>query len=121
MKVENFWDFKDKWFGEYSTIFLEIFIGAASGLSGDNAKGFTDSQLLLLFVAIIFNTVILTNILLAVVGAQQGDVAGLAKPHYYRQLVNQLCMLQRLRFNPPDRPEKQFLFCAYLRSKMKGN
>ena len=46
----------------------EIFVGAVIGLESDNSEGFTDSQMLLFLVAVIFNTIVLMNLLLAVVG-----------------------------------------------------
>ena len=69
MDVSDFWDFKDKWLGEYIKIWGEIFVGAVIGLELDNAKGFSDTQMILFFVCVIFNTIVLMNLLLAVVAA----------------------------------------------------
>mmetsp|Transcript_35249 Transcript_35249/g.46413 ORF Transcript_35249/g.46413 Transcript_35249/m.46413 type:complete len:312 (+) Transcript_35249:484-1419(+) len=66
--VESFFDFHDKWTKEYTSLLFELFIGAAIGLEGDNHDGFTDSQMILFIVAVIFNTIVLMNLLLAVVG-----------------------------------------------------
>ena len=69
MEVNNFSDFKDKWAGEYFDLLSEIFVGAVIGLELDNSEGFTDSQMLIFLVALIFNTIVLMNLLLAVVGS----------------------------------------------------
>ena len=68
IEADSFNDFKDKWFGEYLKLVWEIFVGAVIGLESDNSEGFTDSQMLLFLVAVIFNTIVLMNLLLAVVG-----------------------------------------------------
>ena len=74
--METFWDWKDKWLGEYIEIWREIFVGAVIGLEIDNAKGFSDSQMLLFLLCVVFNTIVLMNLLLAVVGTVQGEVDG---------------------------------------------
>ncbi len=98
IEVTGWWSFKDKWLGEYISIWQEVFIGAVIGLEMDNAVGFTDSQWLLFLVAIIFNTIILMNLLLAIVGFVQGDIQEVKEEYYFQQLVFQICMLQRLPF-----------------------
>ena len=75
-ETDNFWDWKDKWLGEYLALLWEIFVGAVIGLELDQSEGFTDSQMILFVVSVIFNMIVLMNLLLAVVGAVQSDVAG---------------------------------------------
>ena len=89
----DFWAWKDIWLKNYLETFSEIFTGAVSGLDTSNMEGFTDSQRLLFFVCVIFNTIVLMNLLLAVMGSQQGTVAQLSAAYHYRQLVNHICML----------------------------
>ena len=89
---------------------FELFIGAVIGLEGDNAVGFTPSQMILFFVALIFNTVVLMNLLLAVVGGIFGTVDTDKKMYYYKMLVDQICMLQRLHFHQIDDMPKHLLF-----------
>ena len=69
LHVKNFSDFKDKWAGEWFDLLSEIFVGAVIGLELENSEGFTDSQMLVFLVALIFNTIVLMNLLLAVVGS----------------------------------------------------
>ena len=84
MVVTDFWSFKDKWLGEYISIWQEVFVGAVIGLEGDNAVGFTDTQWLLFLVAIIFNTIILMNLLLAIVGFVQGEIQETKEEYYFQ-------------------------------------
>jgi len=91
-------EWKDKWLGEYIKIFYEILVGAISGLDLDSTKGFTDSQMIMYIVAVLFNSIVLMNLLLAVVGTVQGTVSGSPMHYYYEKLVDQICMLQRLFF-----------------------
>ena len=79
-------------------------------MEGENAVGFTASQYLIFMVALVFNTVVLMNLLLAVVGAVQGEVDGSRKKYYYKMLVDQICMLQRLFLIPTDDKPKHLLF-----------
>lgn len=68
--MKDFWDWKDKWFGEYIKTIYEMFVGGVIGLEKDeNAQGFTDSQMILFAVSVIFNMIVLMNLLLAVVGS----------------------------------------------------
>lgn len=67
-ETEGFWEWKDKWLGEYITIWSEIFVGAVIGLELEYAQGYSDTQMLLFFACIVFNTIVLFNLLLAVVG-----------------------------------------------------
>jgi len=78
MVVTDFWSWKDKWLGEYIKIWQEVFVGALAGLEGESSQGFSDTQWLIFFMALIFNTVVLANLLLALVGTIQGDVSGIA-------------------------------------------
>ena len=116
MEVTGFWSWKDKWLGEYIKIWQEIFVGALAGLEGDNAQGFTDTQWLIFFMALIFNTVVLANLLLALVGTIQGSVSDIAGQHYYQQLVNQICMMQRIFYQTNGNTQKKtLLFMAKVR------
>ena len=73
-EVTDFWSFKEKWLDEYLVIWQEVFVGAVIGLEGENAMGFTDTQWIIFLTAIIFNTVVLMNLLLAIVGTIQGEI-----------------------------------------------
>ena len=84
IEVNDFWDFKDKWAGEYIKIWGEIFVGAVIGLELEQAQGFSDSQMLLFFICIIFNTIVLMNLLLAVVAGVQGETSAMKKEYFYR-------------------------------------
>ena len=91
LEVNSFDDWKDRWIGEYLKLFWEIWVGAVIGLEageGNNSEGFTDSQMILFIVAVIFNTIVLMNLLLAVVGGVHGDVIARAHEYYYKQIVN---------------------------------
>lgn len=50
------------------TIWREIFVGAINGLELGDAQGFSDTQMLLFMLCVVFNTIVLMNLLLAVVG-----------------------------------------------------
>ena len=65
--------------------------------------------------ALVFNTVVLMNLLLAVVGAVQGVVEESRNCFYYRGLVDQICMLQRLFLIPDEEKPKQLLFLTKTR------
>lgn len=122
MEVTDWWSFKDKWMGEYISIWQEVFVGAVIGLEGDNAVGFSDTQWLLFLVAIIFNTIILMNLLLAIVGFVQGDIQEVKEEYYFQQLVYQMCMLQRLPFigSKKDR-NKKMLFMSKIRRELEAS
>ncbi len=111
IKVTSLWDFKDKWIGEYMTIFQEVFVGAVIGLDGSNSLGFNDTQWIIFLVAIIFNTIILMNLLLAIVAFIQGDVHVIKDQYYYKNLVQQICQMQRVFFNE-KKGKKGLLFMA---------
>lgn len=119
MVVKDFWTWKDKWLGAYIKIWQEIFVGALAGLEADNVKGFTDTQWLIFFVALIFNTVVLANLLLALVGGIQGSVSEIGGPHYYRQLVHQICMMQRIFFKKQTNVNRNLLFMAKVRREIE--
>ena len=72
----------------------------------EDAEGFTDSQWILFAVAIVFNTIVLMNILLAVVGKAFGEVDALNRAYYYKQLSKQICMLQRICFLLKNKPDQ---------------
>ena len=114
--METFWDWKDKWLGEYIEIWREIFVGAVIGLEIDNAKGFSDSQMLLFLLCVVFNTIVLMNLLLAVVGTVQGEVDGAKGQYLHRMLVDEICTLQRIFFSPYPSSNSSLMFMA----KTKG-
>ena len=65
--------------------------------------------------ALVFNTVVLMNLLLAVVGNIQSLVDESRNQYYYKMLVDQICMLQRLFFRPTDDKPKTLLFLTKTR------
>lgn len=76
-------------------------------MAGLEVSGFTDTQWLIFFVSLIFNVVVLANLLLALVGGIQGSITEI---HYYRQLVHQICMMQRLYFKRTTNVNRNLLF-----------
>lgn len=88
IEVTDIWSFKDKWMGEYIEIFKEVFVGAVIGLDGGNSGGFNDTQWIIFLVAVVFNTIILMNLLLAIVAFVQGDVHVIKEQYYYKSLVD---------------------------------
>ena len=52
------------------------------------------------------------NILLALVGEIFGEVHGKSTEYTYYQLVNQICLLQRIVNNPTKRNSLKMLFIA---------
>lgn len=96
-----------------------MFVGAIAGLDGGNIVGFNDTQWLIFFVALIFNVVVLANLLLALVGTIQGSVSEIGGPHYYRQLVHQICMMQRLFFKQLPNVNRNLLFMAKIRREIE--
>ena len=68
------------------------------------------------FLCLVFNLIVLMNLLLAVVGNVQGTVDGMAGQYYHRQLVDQICMMQRIFFIAPKSSNTELMFLA----KAKG-
>ena len=53
---------------------------------------------ILFIIAVITNTIVFMNLLLSVVSGVQANVEELRNQYYYKQLVNRICMLQRVFF-----------------------
>ena len=68
MEVIDYGSFKDKYLGEYIAILKSNFIGAVIGFEGENTQLWNDGQFILFVVCVIFNSIVLMNVLLALVG-----------------------------------------------------
>ena len=84
MEVNGFSSFKDKYAGEYLTILKSSFIGSVIGFEGEGIALWTDPQWLLYLAAILFNAIVLMNLLLALVGAIFGEVHGKSAEYTYQ-------------------------------------
>ena len=84
MEVEGFGTFWDKYLGEYVTILKSSFIGSVIGFEGEGIALWTDPQWLLYLAAILFNAIVLMNLLLALVGAIFGEVHGKSAEYTYQ-------------------------------------
>ena len=93
MEVKGFTSFKDKYVGEWFTLFKSSFMYSVIGFEGENIGLWTDLQWLLYLAAILFNTIVLMNVLLALVGEIFGQVYSMRDAYTYQQLVNQICQL----------------------------
>lgn len=83
MKVTDFSSFKDKYAGEYITMLKSSFIGSVIGYEGEGIGLWTDLQWLLYLVAIVFNAIVLMNVLLALVGEIFSEVHGKSSEYTY--------------------------------------
>ena len=84
MEVEGFGTFWDKYLGEYVTILKSSFIGSGIGFEGEGIALWTDPQWLLYLAAILFNAIVLMNLLLALVGEVFGEVHGKSAEYTYQ-------------------------------------
>ena len=84
MEVEGFGTFWDKYLGEYVTILKSSFIGSVIGFEGEGIALWTDPQWLLYLAAILFNAIVLMNLLLALVGEVFGEVHGKSAEYTYQ-------------------------------------
>lgn len=85
MEDDGFDAFKDKWFGELIVFMKKQFISSIIGFEGDgSAEFYSEPQWILYFSCIVFNAIVLMNLLLALVGTVHGDIMGLEKEHRYK-------------------------------------
>ena len=66
------------------------------GFEGEGIGLWDEEQWILYLVCIVFNAIVLMNILLALVGEIFSEVHGKSHEYTYQQLVNQICQLQRI-------------------------
>lgn len=88
LDVSSIYDARDKYLGEFLMILRATFIGSVIGFEGEGTELWTDLQWFLYFVAIVFNAIVLMNILLALVGETFSEVHGKKHEYTYKQLVN---------------------------------
>ena len=93
---------------------LFVTIGAVIGLELEDDDPTTKSTGKFLFVlAVIINTIVFMNLLLAVVGNTYTMVTDQKTQFFYEKLVDRICMLQRLFFFLPKKDnENHLIFLA---------
>ena len=94
--LQEFDDYKNMWLGEYITFLKKQIIGSVAGFDGEGTELYQDRHWVLYIVCIIFNIVVLMNLLLALVGTVHSEVHEMREEHTYQQLVSQICILQRV-------------------------
>ena len=86
----------EKWIGEYDTLFKQQIIGSVAGFDGEGTDLYDNAQWLLYLVCIVFNLIVLMNLLLALVGTVHGEIHELQDEYRYQQFVYQIVQLQRI-------------------------
>lgn len=84
MEVVGFDTFWDKYLGEYVAILKTSFIGSVIGFEGEGIALWTEPQWLLYLAAILFNAIVLMNLLLALVGEIFSEVHGKSAEYTYQ-------------------------------------
>ena len=110
--VDDISSFFRVYLGEWLHILKSSFIGSVIGFEGEGTELWSESQYVLYLVCIIFNAIVLMNVLLALVGEIFGQVYGQSAEHTYQQLVNQICQLQRISAMPQKRNSLAMAFMA---------
>ena len=72
------------WLGEYISFLKKQIIGSVNGFDGEGTELFQERNWLLYFVCIIFNLVVLMNLLLALVGTVHGEVHEMREEYTYK-------------------------------------
>ena len=112
MEVTDYSSFFDKYFGEFAETLKYQFIYSVIGFEGEGIGLWSEPQWILYTVCIIFNAIVLMNILLALVGEIFSEVHGKLQEYTYLQLVNQICLLQRIIAVPIRNNSLKMLFIA---------
>ena len=73
---------------EYWNVWSELFVDATGSTTVESLANLQATFTILLFLFIILNILVVSNLLLAVVVAVQKDVSSLHKENYYRELTN---------------------------------
>ena len=75
MEVTDFYTFKDKWLGEIIALIKSQFISSLIGFEGDgSAEYYTDPQYFLYIACIVFNGIVLINLLIGLTGTVHGHI-----------------------------------------------
>jgi len=72
------------WLGEYITFLKKQIIGSVAGFDGEGTELYQDRHWVLYIVCIIFNIVVLMNLLLALVGTVHSEVHEMREEHTYQ-------------------------------------
>ena len=94
--LKEFDDYKNMWLGEYLTFLKKQVVGAVAGFDGEGTELYQERQWILYLVCIIFNLIVLMNLLLALVSTVHGEVHARKHEFTYKSLVTQICILQRV-------------------------
>lgn len=73
---------------EYWNVWSELFVDATGSTTVESLANLQATFTILLFLFIILNILVVSNLLLAVVVSVQKDVSSLHKENYYRELTN---------------------------------
>ena len=79
--LQVFDDYKNMWLGEYLTFFKKVVVGSVAGFDGEGTELYQERQWILYLVCIIFNLIVLMNLLLALVGTVHSEIH--ARKHEY--------------------------------------
>lgn len=73
---------------DYWNVWSELFVDATGSTTVESLANLQATFTILLFLFIILNILVVSNLLLAVVISVQKDVSSLQKENYYRELTN---------------------------------
>ena len=105
-----------KWMREYWNVWSELFVDATGSTTVEQLANLQATFTILLFLFIILNILVVSNLLLAVVVAVQKEVSSLHKENYYRELTNQMYFLQKI-FIKTEQAKDSALFLAMERQQ----